>query len=167
MLLTEVGLNPSIYFSIIHNTLWSFPMMNSWPPYLTVAFVSNICTLLTSSPSPQVPFFPITYHYHVCHNSRHMHPIFNSNDIYMIFECCHNIRNQPISTAIPSPHSFHDNTLIVTYQHLGKILKDIFFIFFQDIMSLRYTQHTDNSFIHTRTTFVYSVPTSSFCSLLT
>ena len=127
----EKFLNPSIYFSIIYTTLWSFPLMNSrlifTPPCLTLALASNIYTLLRSSLSPQVPFFSITYHYHVRHNSPHTHPIFFP---YMVFECRHNIWNQPVSTAIPSPNSFRDITSIGTHQYLGKNLKDVFFRFF-------------------------------------
>ena len=104
MLLTEVCLNLSIYFSIIHTISWSFPLMNSQliftPPCLTLALASNIYTLLTSSHSPRFHFFfnhtPISRMsqlttYHVCHNSPHTHPIFFP---YMIFECRHHIRNQ-------------------------------------------------------------------------
>ena len=46
--------------------------------------------------------------------------------LYMIFECCHNIQNQPISTATPSPNSFRDITMIEKHQHLSKIHKEIF-----------------------------------------
>ena len=54
----------------------------------------------------------------------------------MVFECRHNIPNQPVSTAIPSPNSFRDITTKGTHQHFGKILKDIFFRFFlQDSMA--------------------------------
>ena len=48
---------------------------------------------------------------------------------YMVLECCHNIRNQSVSTEIPSPNSFCDITSIGTHQHLGKILKYIFYFF--------------------------------------
>ena len=48
---------------------------------------------------------------------------------YMVLECCHNIRNQFVSTEIPSPNSFCDIISIGTHQHLGKILKDIFYFF--------------------------------------
>ena len=140
MILTKVCLNPSIYFSIIHTTLWSVPLMNSWPiftaRYPTLALASNIYTLLTSSLTPQGPFFSIIYHYHVRHNSPHMHPKFFP---YMVFKCHHNIRIQPVSRAIPSPNSFCDITMIGTHQHLGNIRKDIFFGFFfvQDSIALR------------------------------
>ena len=110
------------YFSITRITLWSLPLMNSrsifTPPCPTLALASNIYTLPKSSPSPQIPFFSISYHYHIRHNSPHMHTIFFP---YIIFE--------PVSTAIPSPYSFRDITTIQTHQHFGKILKDIFFNF--------------------------------------
>ena len=48
----------------------------------------------------------------------------------MAFECRHNIRNQRVSTAIPSPSSFRDITTLGTHQHLGEILKGVFFVFF-------------------------------------
>ena len=109
------------YFSITHNTLWYLPLMNSrsifTPPCPTLALASNIYTLLTSSPSPQVPFFSVSYHYHIRHNSPHMHTIFFP---YIIFE--------PVSTAIPSPYSFRNIITIQTHQHFGKILKDIFLL---------------------------------------
>ena len=42
----------------------------------TLALASNIYTPFISSPSSQVPFFSITYHYHLRHNSPHTHTIF-------------------------------------------------------------------------------------------
>ena len=61
----------------------------------------------------------------------------------MVFECCHNIRNQPVSTAIPSPSSFRDITTIGAYQHLGEILKDVFFVFLKTVWHVdkHSTQH--------------------------
>ena len=108
--------------SIIHTTLWSSPLINSEPiftsPYPTLALTSNIYTLLTSSPSPQVPFFQCTSQ--LTTQETYIFP-------YMVFECHHNIWNLPVSTAVPSSNSFRDITAIGTHQHLGKILKDIFF----------------------------------------
>ena len=55
----------------------------------------------------------------------------------MVFESCHNIRNQPVSTGIPSLNSFHDIITIRTHQYLGKILKDIFSRFiFKEVLHL-------------------------------
>ena len=56
-----------------------------------------------------------------------MHPIFFPS---MVFDCRHNIWNQTVFTAIPSLNLFHNITVTRTHQHLGKILKDIFFGFF-------------------------------------
>ena len=77
-------------------------------------------TLLTSSPFTTVPFFPITYQYHIRHSSPHTQLIILP---HMVFECRHNIWNQPVSTAIPSPSLFRDITTIRKHQHLGEILK--------------------------------------------
>ena len=63
---------------------------------------------------------------HTCHNSPHTNAIFFP---YIVFEYHHDIRNQHVSTAIPSPNSFRDVTTIETHQHFGKILKDIFIDF--------------------------------------
>ena len=136
-----VCLNPILLFFVIHTTLWSVPLMNS--QLIFTALASNIHTFLTSSPSPKVPFFPITYQYHILHSSPHTQPIFFP---YKVFECCHNIRNQPVSKAIPPASSFRDITMIGTHQHLGEILKDknIFkniFFFFQGSIAYRQTQH--------------------------
>ena len=69
MLLTEFCLNPNLFCFIIHTTLWSVPLVNSLPiftpPYPTIALASNIYTILASSPSPEIPFFPTTYQYQI------------------------------------------------------------------------------------------------------
>ena len=57
----------------------------------------------------------------------------------MVFECRHNIQNQPISTAIPSASSFRNINTIRKHQHSGKILKYVFSYVFQDPFT--YTQH--------------------------
>ena len=44
----------------------------------------------------------------------------------MIFECRHNIRNQSVTTTIPSPSSFRDITTIRKHRHFGEILKYVF-----------------------------------------
>ena len=110
MLSTEVCFNPSVYFSITHTTLWSLPLMNSrsifTPTCPTLALTSNIYILPTSSPSlptPPILLFSIKYLYHIRQNSPHTYAIFFP---YIVLECRHNIRNQPVSTAIPSPNSF-------------------------------------------------------------
>ena len=100
--------------------------MNSWPiftpPCPTLALAFNIYTLLTSSPSPQGSIF--INHIELSCTSQLTHPIFFPN---MVFECRNNIRNQPVSTTISSPNSFRNITTIGTHQHLGKVLKEIFF----------------------------------------
>ena len=127
ILLTEHCLNPSLFCFVIHTTLWSITQMNSLPiftaSYLTLALASNISSFFTSSPSPKIPFFPITHQYHICHSSPHTRPLFFP---FMVFERRHNFPNLPVSTVIPSPSSFRDITTIGTYQHLGEILKDAF-----------------------------------------
>ena len=131
MLLTEVCLNPGLFCFVLHTTLWSVCQMNSQlifaAPYPTLALAFNTYTLLTSSPSPTVPFFPITYQQRIRHSSPLTQLMFVP---YLVFESCHNIRNQPVSTAIPSPSSFRDITTIGKHQHLGEILKDVFFLCF-------------------------------------
>ena len=73
--------HPSVYFPITHTHHFMVSSLKNsclifTPPYPTLALASNIYTLFTSSPSPQVPFFSIRYHYHFCHNSPHMPAIF-------------------------------------------------------------------------------------------
>ena len=87
-------------------------------------------TLPALGPSPTVPLFPITYQYQIRHSSPHTQLIFLP---YTVFECRHNIRNQPISTTIPSPRSFHDITTIRKHQHFGKIFKYFFLMFFKAV----------------------------------
>ena len=67
-------------------------------------------------PTPTVPFFPIAYQYHIRHSSPHTQLILLP---YMVFECRHNIRNKPLSTAIPSPSSLRDITTLRKYHYLG------------------------------------------------
>ena len=152
MLSTKVCFNTSVYFSITHTTLWSLPLMNSrsifTSPCPTLALASNIYILLTSSPSHQVPLFSITYHYHIRHNSPHTHAVFFP---YIVFECRHNIRNQLVSTAIPSLNSFRDITTTETHQHFGKILTDIFF----DFSSRQYGTPTNKAHRQTLLTLIF------------
>ena len=110
MLLTKVCLNPRSFCRVLHTTLWSVHQINFQPiftaPYPSLALTD---TLLKSSLSPTVPFFLITYQYHTRHSSPHTQLIFLP---YMVFEYRNNIRNQPVSTVIPSPSSFRDITTI-------------------------------------------------------
>ena len=120
-----------------------FPLMNSrlifTPPCPTLALASNIYTLLTSIPPSKILIFSITHHYYIRHNSQQTHAIFLP---YMVFQCRHNIRNQPVPTTIPFPNSSCDITTIETHKLFGKILKTFFSIFLQDSMALRQTRHT-------------------------
>ena len=68
--------------------------------------------------------------YHIRHSSPHTQLIFLP---YTVFECRHNIRNQPISTTIPSPRSFRDITTIRKHQHFGKIFKYFFLMCFKAV----------------------------------
>ena len=127
MLLTEVCSNPSLLYFVIHTTL-RFRLLdellaNIHSPCSTLALASNIHTLLTSSPSHKDLFFPIIYQYHIRHSLPYtQHILFP----YIVFECRHNIRNQPVSTAILSPSSFRDITTIGTFQHLGEVFSFVF-----------------------------------------
>ena len=146
MLSTEVEFNPSIFFlyDTHHSVVTSIDELPiDVYPLMSFTSFGLICTLLTSSPSttphpppptPQVPSFSIPYHYQIRHNSPYFHTI--NFFPYIVFECRHNIRNQPVSTAVSFPNSFCDITTIETHQHFGNILKDIFFDFFQDSMAL-------------------------------
>ena len=96
----------------------------STPPFPSLALAFNIYNLFSSNPSLQVLFsfshVPLSL---TSQLTTHEHYIFLP---YMVFECRHNIQNQPISTTIPSPSSFRDITTIKKYQHFGKILKYVF-----------------------------------------
>ena len=115
----------------------SRPIFTPRCPTITLAF--NIYSLLTSSLSSQVPFF--FNHILLSRTSQrttHARCIFS----YMVYECRHNIRSQTVSTAIPSLNSFRDISKVGTYQPFGKILKDISFVCFEDIMARKKTEHT-------------------------
>ena len=58
----------------------------------------------------------------------------------MIFECRHNIRNQPVSTTKTSPSSFRDITTIRKHWDFGEILKYVFLIFFKIVSHIANTQ---------------------------
>ena len=88
------------------------------------ALATNIYNLFISNPSPRFLFLSITCHYHLRHNSPHTHISLP----YMVFECRHNIRNEPLST-IPFPSPFCNSTTTETHRHFEKIFIDIFFTF--------------------------------------
>ena len=172
------SLNPSIYFFIIHTTLWSFPLSNFHPiftpPYHTLGLASNIYILLTSSPSSQIPFFfSITYQYHARHNTSNLH-LFNIWYLNAVtrFETKPYLRQYL--------NSFFDIPTIGTHQPLGEMrfLKTFFSgFFFQDSMACRQAvAHRQILFypllalvfiLTHKNQFVCSVATSFFCSLLT
>ena len=120
--------HPSVYFSIIHTTLWSLPLMNSRlifaPPYPTLVLASNIYTLLTSSPYYLVPFFQscTTLTYFTTH---HTHAKFFP---YMAFEC---------RLQHSKPTRIHISV---------RFLKAFFSIFFQESITLRQTRHTNKHY---------------------
>ena len=119
---------------------------------------------IRSSASPTVPFFPITYRYHICHSSPHTQLVFLS---YMVFECCHNIRNQPVSAAVPSPNSFCHITMIRKHQHLGKIF---FLMFFKTVLhTAKHSTDTPSTGFHSYSQeLVYMCRCNMFlCSLVT
>ena len=71
----------------------------------------------------------------------------------MVFQCRHNIRNQPVSTTIPSQSS--TITTIRKHQPFGEIIKCVFSYVFPDNLTYSYTQHRHSqhwfSFVLTRT----------------
>ena len=96
----------------------------STPPCPTPALAFNIYNLFISNPSLQVPFS--FNHVSLSLTSQLTTHVRYIALPYMIFECRHNIRNQPISTIIPSPSSFCDITMIRKHRHFGEILKYVF-----------------------------------------
>ena len=125
--------HPNVDFPIIHTHRFivSFPIdsrLTSTPPCPTPALVSNIYNVFISNPFPQVPFsfnhVPLSL---TSQLTTHAHYI---SLPCMIFECRHNIRNQPVSTTIPFPSPLCNSTTTETHRYFGKILIDIFLIFF-------------------------------------
>ena len=79
---TEVFISPShkhhfMVFSLKDSCLISTP---SCP---TPALASNIYNFFISNFSPQVPFFPITYHYHLSPKSPNMYATFFFHILYL------------------------------------------------------------------------------------
>ena len=77
---------------------------------------------------PHGSIFSNHIQYHIRHSSPRVQLIFLP---YTVFECRHNIRNQPVSTTIPSPSSFRDITTIRKHQHFIEILKYFFLMLFK------------------------------------
>ena len=99
--------------------------LTSTPPCPTPALVSNIYNVFISNPFPQVPFsfnhVPLSLTSQLTTHARYI------SLPCMVFECRHNIRNQPVSTTIPFPSPFCNSTTTETHRHFGKILIDLFF----------------------------------------
>ena len=79
----------------------------------------------------------------------------------MVFECHHNIQNQPVSTTIPSPGSFHNIPMIRKQQQFGCILKYVLFLCFSRQYHIQLTHNSDtpSTVLHcvcTRTNSQYS-----------
>ena len=126
--------------------------LTSTPPCSTPALASNTYNLFISNPSPQVPF---SFNHvppslmsqlttHVCYLSLP----------YTVFECHHNIWNQPVSTTIPFPSPFCNSTTTETHRHFGQILIDIFENFFLDRMALQWRKQTNLLFTHINKLFL-------------
>ena len=98
------------------------------PPCPTPGLASNIYNLFMSNPSLQVAFsfnyVPLSLTSQLTRHVRYISPP------YIIFECRHNIRNQPVSTTIPSPSSFRNITTIRKQQQFGEIFKYVLFLCF-------------------------------------
>ena len=154
MLSARVGLNTSFYL-VLHNTLWPIHQINHQinliftAPYVSLARAAKPippCTWFL----PHGSIFPNYIQYHIRHSSTHAQLIFLP---YTVFKCRHNIRNQLVSTTIPSPSSFRDITTIRKHQYLGEILKYFFLMFFKTVSHI--AKHSTGSlptlvFIRTR-----------------
>ena len=77
--------------------------------------------------------------YNIRHSSPHMQLIFLP---YTVFQCRHNIRNQPVSTKIQSPSSFCNITTIRKHQHFAEILKYFFLMFFKTVSHMYIAKHS-------------------------
>ena len=130
----QVYLNTS-FCLVSHNTLRSVYQIKFQPiftaPYPSLALASIPIPSSNLVPPPLFHFFQ-SYQYHIRHSSPHAQIIFLP---YMVFECRHNIRNQPVSTTTPSPSSFRDITTTRKHLHFGEILKYVFSYVFQDSLA--------------------------------
>ena len=130
----QVYLNTS-FCLVLHNTLWSIHQINHQinliltAPYASLARASKPIPLCTWS---LLHGFTFSNHiqYHIRHSSSQAQLLFLP---YTVFECRRNIRNQPVSTTIPSPSLFRDITTIRKHQHFGEILKYLFLMFFKTV----------------------------------
>ena len=106
----------------------------SIPPCPAPALASNVYNLFISNPhlEPLPSSFshvPLSLTSQLTTHARYI------SLPYMIFECRHNIRNQPVSTTIPSPSSFRNISTIRKHRHFGEILKHVFSYVFQDSLT--------------------------------
>ena len=132
--------HPSVYFPIpnTHHFMIS-SLKNSrlifTPPCPTLVLACNIYTFFISSPSHQVPFFSIVYHYLFGHNSPHMHVTFFVHiwysNAFTTFETNPYPRQQHFQVnSATSPQQKHIKILV-------RLLQTFFSIFPQDSMALQ------------------------------
>ena len=101
------------FLPFLCNALWSVYQINFQPiftpPYPFLALVSIPIPSSHLVPPPRFHFFQshtnITYV--IAHHRRKLY------SFHMMFECRHNIRNQPVSMTMPCPSSFCDITTIM------------------------------------------------------
>ena len=134
MLSAKVGLNTS-FCLVLHNTLWPIHRINHQINLIFTAPYGSLAPASKPIPPciwslPHGSTFSNHIQYHIRHSSPHAQLIFLP---YTVFECRHNIRNQPVSTTIPSPSSFRDITTIRKHQHFGEILKYFFLMLFKTV----------------------------------
>ena len=113
--------------------------LTSTRPCPTQARASNLHNLFIYNTFLQVPFSfnhsPLSLTSQLTTHKRYIYfP-------YMVFECQYNIRNQLVSTTIPSPSSFPDITTIGKQQHFGEILKCVFSYVFRDSIANANTKY--------------------------
>ena len=166
--LTEVCLNPGLFYLALHTTLWSVRKMNSKPiftaqyPIIDLAF--NTYTLLTSSSSPHSSIFsnhiPIPHTSQLTTHAAHIPSI-------------HGIRMPPQHSKPTRVHSntisssFRDITTIRKYQHLGETF---FLMFFETVLHIaKHSSGTPSIGFHSYSQeLVYMCSCNKFfCSLLT
>ena len=133
----QVWISPSQTHCFVVSSLMD-SRLTSTPPCPTPALASNIYNLFISNPSLQGPFsfnhVPLSLTSQLTTHARYI------SLPCMIFECRHNIQNQPVSTTIPSPSSFRDITTIRKHWDFGEILKYVFRIFFKIVTHIANTQ---------------------------
>ena len=134
---TQVYLNTS-FCLVLHNTLWPIHRINHQINFIFTAPYASLARASKSIPPctwSLLHGFTFSNHiqYHIRHSSPHAQLILLP---YTVFECHHNIRNQAVSTKIPSASSFRDITTIRKHRHFGGILKYFFLMFFKTILHI-------------------------------